>query len=297
MEDFRLKVFYSVAKNQSFTKAANELYITQPAITKHIKTLEQSLGLRLFNRKGNSIILTQPGEVLFKYATRIFAIYQEALNELTTYKSEVSGYLRLGASTTIAQYLIAPVLASYHEKFPNIKLDLLNGNTETIENAILANKIDLGIVEGHKHHTGIKYIDFTEDELVAVVHSKSRLSVLKEISVEELCTIPMVLRERGSGTLDVLSSALNSCGIKLSDLSVIMYLGSTESIKSFLEFSNCLSFMSVKALEKELISGQLKIISIKGLQLKRRFSFIHLQGHTEGVSENFIRFALRNYNL
>lgn len=297
MEDFRLKVFYSVAKNQSFTKAANELYITQPAITKHIKTLEQSLGLRLFNRKGNSIILTQPGEVLFKYATRIFAIYQEALNELTTYKSEVSGYLRLGASTTIAQYLIAPVLASYHEKFPNIKLDLLNGNTETIENAILANKIDLGIVEGYKHHTGIKYIDFTEDELVAVVHSKSRLSVLKEISVEELCTIPMVLRERGSGTLDVLSSALNSCGIKLSDLSVIMYLGSTESIKSFLEFSNCLSFMSVKALEKELISGQLKIISIKGLQLKRRFSFIHLQGHTEGVSESFIRFALRNYNL
>lgn len=297
MEDFRLKVFYAVAKNQSFTKAANELFITQPAITKHIKTLEQSLGLRLFNRKGNNIILTQPGEVLFKYATKIFAIYQEALNELTTYKSEVSGYLRLGASTTIAQYLIAPVLASYHEKFPNIKLDLLNGNTETIENAILANKIDLGIVEGQKHHTGIKYIDFTEDELVAVVHSKSRLSVLKEISAEDLCSIPMVLRERGSGTLDVLSSALNNCGIKLSDLSVIMYLGSTESIKSFLEFSNCLSFMSVKALEKELMSGQLKIISIKGLQLKRRFSFIHLQGHTEGVSESFIRFALRNYNF
>jgi DNA-binding transcriptional LysR family regulator len=296
MEDFRLKVFYSVAKNQSFTKAANELFITQPAITKHIKTLEQSLGLRLFNRKGNSIILTQPGEVLFRYATKIFAIYQEALTELTLYKNEISGYLRLGASTTIAQYLIAPVLASFHEKFPNIKLNLLNGNTETIENAILSNRIDLGIVEGRKHHTGIKYIDFTEDELVAVVHSKSRLSVLKEITLDELMTIPMVLREQGSGTLDVLNSALNDCGIKLSDLQVIMYLGSTESIKSFLEYSNCLSFMSVKALEKEVASGQLKIISIKGLTLKRRFSFIHLQGHTEGVSESFIRFAFRNYN-
>lgn len=296
MEDFRLKVFYSVAKNQSFTKAANELFITQPAITKHIKTLEQSLGLRLFNRKGNSIILTQPGEVLFRYATKIFGIYQEALTELALYKNEISGYLRLGASTTIAQYLIAPVLASFYEKFPNIKLNLVNGNTETIENAILSNRIDLGIVEGKKHSTGIKYIDFTEDELVAVVHAKSRLSVLSEITLEELISIPMVLRERGSGTLDVINSALNECGIKLSDLQVIMYLGSTESIKSFLEYSNCLSFMSVKALEKEVASGQLKIISIKGLSLKRKFSFIHLQGHTEGVSENFIRFALRNYN-
>ena len=296
MEDFRLKVFQSVAKNQSFTKAAGEMFITQPAITKHIKALEDDLGLRLFDRRGSTIFLTNSGEVLLKYAIQISNLYHEAIFELGTFKDQLSGSFRLGASTTIAQYLISPVLASFYEKFPQVELSLLNGNTEIIEQAVLAKSIDLGIVEGKKHNSMLKYLDFTEDELVAVVHSKSRFSKLSEITLEELKSIPLVLRERGSGTLEVIESALKERGIKLSSLPIIMHLGSTESIKSFLEFANCLGFVSVRAIQKELAVGQLKVIAIKDFKIPRTFSFVHLQGQPEGLSSKFMRFAQRQYN-
>ncbi|MGA0559535.1 LysR substrate-binding domain-containing protein [Larkinella sp. VNQ87] len=296
MEDFRLKVFYTVARHRSFTKASAELFITQPAVTKHVKALEDTLGLRLFDRKGNSIVLTPPGEVLFRYAGQIFDLYQEALFELNSFKSQQKGSLRLGASTTIAQYLISPLLAAYYERYPTIQLSLLTGNTEMIEQAVSAKDIDLGIVEGKKHHAGLKYHDFLEDELVAVVHANSRYSRLKEITLEELTNLPLVLRERGSGTLEVLETALQERGIRPSSLTVVMHLGSSESIKSFLEHANCLSILSSRAIEKEVRTGQLKVVSIKDFRLPRTFSFVHLQGLPEGLAAGFMNYARRYYN-
>ncbi|WP_234734871.1 LysR family transcriptional regulator [Tellurirhabdus bombi] len=295
MEDFRLKVFYSVARNRSFTKASSELFITQPAVTKHIKALEDALGLRLFERRGNTILLTQPGEVLFEYAARIFDLYQEALFELNRFKKELAGHLRLGASSTIAQYLISPLLASFYEKSPQIELSLLTGNTEQIENALLTKEIELGIVEGKKHNASLKYYDFMEDELVAVVYKNSRFAHLNEISLTELSTIPLVLRERGSGTLEVIESALRDHGLRLDNLPIVMHLGSTESIKSFLEHANCLSFVSTWAIKKEVAAGEIKVIKITNLRMTRTFSFVHMQGQPEGLASTFMTFAGRHY--
>lgn len=296
MSDFRLKVFNSVAQHLSFTKAAGELFITQPAVTKHIRELEQQYATRLFERKGNAVFLTPAGELLKRYAGQILHLYQEAAFELSTLQSKHSGILRLGASTTIGQYLIAPLLAKYYEKFPQIELSLLNGNTEMIENAILSHAIDLGVVEGKKHHSGIKYVDFMDDELVAVVHSNSKLAPLEEITIEELTQIPLVLRERGSGTLEVIESALKEHNLKLSSLQIIMHLGGTESIKSFLEHANCMAFLSIRSIQKELITGQLKLIKVKDLVLLRKFWLIHLHGQPEPLSESFMRFAFREYS-
>lgn len=297
MEDFRLKVFATVAKTQSFTKAANELYISQPAITKHIKLLEDSLGVRLFDRKGNAISTTPAGEILLGYANDIATIYQAIQFELGTLKDQPAGEFRLGASTTIAQYLLSPVLASFHEKFPNIKLSILNGNTEIIENAVLTKSISLGIGEGKRHHSGLKYVDFTSDELVLVTHTESRYAKLTQIELTDLRNIPLVLRERGSGTLEVIESALKEQNIKLSSLPVVMNLGSTESIKSFLENSNSVSFISVRAVGREISRGDLKIVPVQNFQILRKFSFIHLQGQPDNFSTIFMRFALHKYNI
>jgi LysR family transcriptional regulator, transcriptional activator of the cysJI operon len=296
VRDYRLEVFFSVAKNQSFTKAAAELFITQPAVTKHIKLLEEDIGIRLFERKGNFITATPAGEILLKYATEIFRLYQEAQYEIGALKNEQKGKLRLGASTTIAQYLISAVLASFYEKYPSIELNLLNGNTELIENAVLNKKIDLGIVEGKKHLPGLKYIDFMEDELVAVVHCKSKYNKTKPMELNDIYEIPIVLRERGSGTLEVIEAAFKEKGIKLSSLQIIMHLGSTQSIKSFLEHSNALSFISIKAIEHEVNQGVLKILEINDFKILRNFSFVNLQGQQDSLSTSFIRFALRHYN-
>lgn len=296
MEDYRLKVFFSVAKYQSFTKAAAELFITQPAITKHIKLLEEDLGIRLFERKGSYIIPTKAGKILYKYALEIFQLYQDAQYEIGTLKNKQEGKLKLGASTTIAQYLISPVLAAFHEKFPAVELSLLNGNTELIESRVLNKDIDLGIVEGKKHVSGLKYIDFMEDELVTVVHCNSKFAKEPIYELADLSSIPIVLRERGSGTLEVIESALKEKDIKLANLQIIMHLGSTQSIKSFLEHSNAMSFISIRAIEQEVKQGILKIIEIKNFRILRNFSFIYLQGQVDSLSSSFIQFALKHYN-
>jgi len=164
MQNFRLQVFYSVAKNLSFTKASQELYITQPAITKHIKELEEEYGLRFFDRKGNRIYLTNAGQVLLDHAEQILSLHRKLDFEMSTFKDRVSGQLKLGASTTIAQYVIPQVLSAFHKKFPKIKLSLLNGNTQYITDTLLKGEIDMGIVEGKSKNKDILYDRFISEE-------------------------------------------------------------------------------------------------------------------------------------
>ncbi|MEO6904682.1 MAG: selenium metabolism-associated LysR family transcriptional regulator [Bacteroidia bacterium] len=296
MIDFRLKVFHSVATNLSFTKAAAELFITQPAVTKNIQELETSFDLRLFDRKGNKIILTTAGKILLNHSEQIFGIYRQIEFDFNIIKKKYSGQLQLGASTTIGQYVLPPILAKFYQSFPDIRLSLLNDNTEKIETALIDQKIELGIVEGKTQNKQLKYIPFLKDELVAIVHAKSKLAKKEEISLSELKTIPLVFRERGSGTLEVIEHELSKLKIKLSQLQVAMYLGSTESIKSFLTHSNCIGFVSVKAVAKEIANGEFKIITIKQLDIKRNFYFVHLQGNLAGLADTFMRFALQQYN-
>ena len=240
MSDFRLKVFRSVAKNLSFTKASQELFVSQPAITKHIQELEAAYQTRLFDRQGSRISLTESGNLLLEHCERILEDYKRLEYEMHLLHNEYTGGLKLGASTTIAQYVLPPLLASFIGKFPQVSLSLLNGNSREIEAALQEHRIDLGFVEGVFRLPNIRYTTFLEDELVAVVRTGSKLAVGEEITPDELFHLPLVLRERGSGTLDVFERALQQHNIKLSSLQVLMYLGSTESIKLFLEHTDCL---------------------------------------------------------
>ncbi len=294
MENFRLKVFRTVAKNLSFTKAANELFISQPAITKHIQAIENEYGLRLFNRKGSRIYLTSAGKVLYDYSNKLLNLQKELENELNAFKEKQTGTLRIGASTTIAQYVIPPVLSKFHKKFPNFQLILHSGNSNQIADMLLNGDIDFGIVEGKVKNRDIKYFKFINDELVAVTNSKNKILSKKELSLKELINLPLVLRERGSGTLEVLEYALKSKKIKLSALNVLLYLGSTEAIKYYIASDDCMGFISIRALKRELDTNELKIIKIKNFKVHRTFSFICLQGSTpSGITAEFIKFAKR----
>lgn len=298
MENFRFKVFRTVAKNLSFTKAANELFISQPAITKHIQAIENEYGLRLFNRNGSKIYLTPAGKVLYDYSNKLFNLQNELENELNSYKEKQTGSLRLGASTTIAQYVIPPILSKFHKKFPHLQLFLHNGNSNQIADMLLRGDIDLGIVEGKVKNRDIKYSKFAQDELVAVTNSKNKILSKKELSITELVGLPLVLRERGSGTLEVLEYALKSKKIKLSSLNVLLYLGSTEAIKYYIASDDCVGFISIRALKRELETNELKIIKVKNFKVNRTFSFISLHGKTPaGATGEFIKFAKREINF
>lgn len=294
MSDFRLKVFQSVAKNLSFTKASQELFVSQPAITKHIQELETCYQTRLFDRQANKISLTEAGQLLLEHSERILDAYKRLEYEMHLLHGDYIGELKLGASTTIAQYLLPPLLGNFIRKFPQVSLSLLNGNSREIEAALQEHRIDLGLVEGIFRLPNLKYTTFLDDELVAVVHTQCKLPLSDEITPEDLQSIPLVLRERGSGTLDVFERALLQHNIKLSSLHVLMYLGSTESIKLFLEHTDCIGIVSIRSVHKELIGGNLRIIEIKGMPMQREFNFVHLQGQEGGLSQVFMRFAMHH---
>ena len=295
--DFRLKVFYTVANRLSFTKAAIELFITQPAISKHIQELEEQYKIKLFDRNGSKISLTAAGEVLLKHTKSIFEIYREIDFDMSTLINQRSGLLRLGASTTISQYIIPPLLARFHQKLQDVKVSLLNGNTEQIENALLKQEIEIGIVEGQSKNKSIKYTEFLKDELVLVCKSSNPLVSRDEVTQEDLKKMYFLMREQGSGTLEVIEHALKPFEIKLSELKIEMQLGSTESIKSYLMNSDCVAFISIHAIKKELQNNELSILDIKDLVIERFFYVITLQGKTDSLSDLFIQNISNHYNL
>ncbi len=295
--DFRLKVFYTVALRLNFTKAATELYITQPAVSKHIQELEETYKTKLFERNGSKIALTPAGEILLKHAKEIFEIYREIDFEMSSFINERQGLLRLGASTTISQYIISPVLARFHQKQKDIKVNLLNGNTEQIENALINKEIEIGIVEGQSKNQSIKYIPFLKDELVLVCNSNNPFVKQNEISVSDLKSMKFITRERGSGTLEVIEYALKKAGLKFSDLQIEMQLGSTESIKSYLLNSDCFAFMSIHAVSKELKNKELTVLDVEKLSVERYFYIITLLGKSDSLSELFIQNISNHYNL
>jgi LysR family transcriptional regulator, transcriptional activator of the cysJI operon len=295
--DFRLKVFYTVSQKLSFTKAAEALFISQPAVTKHIKELEEQLGTSLFKRNGSNITLTRAGQILVKHAQHIFETYAALENEIAQLSDAVSGNIRIGASTTLAQYVLPRILAMFKSTHPAIHFTFTSGNSEAIEQMVMAEQIDIAIVEGNSRHPQITYEPFVKDEIVLVSKPGNAIAQKGEIKPSQLLSVPLVLREQGSGTLDVIYKALKKNGIRIKDLKIEIQLESTESIKQYLLHTECAAFLSIHSITKELQQNELTIIDIKGMDISRTFQFIHLHGQTSKLPSVFKRFCLRHYNF
>lgn len=296
MFDFRLKVFDTVAKRLNFTKAAIELNITQPAVSKHIREIEQQLNTRLFDRNGTKIKLTTPGKVLLTYTEKIFSVYRELEFEINQLNQKDKGILRIGASTTIAQYVLPPLLADFHKRFSDIKVSLTIQNTEAIETLLANNDIDLGMIEGKSKNKLFHYTTFIKDEIVLAARKDHPLAGRRSLKIDELKKIPLLLREPGSGTLEIIAFALKSLGIQLSGLQTEMQLGNTESIKSYLLHSACMAFVSRNSILQELKNKTLTIIRVNNLNIDRDFFFIQPQGGHSAIADFFMKYA-KHYNF
>ncbi|NAS31826.1 LysR family transcriptional regulator [Flavobacteriaceae bacterium R38] len=296
MFDFKLKVFHTVASRLSFSKAAEELHITQPAITRHIKQIEAYYKQKLFERQGNRIALTQAGEHLLKYSKAIFSQYDELNFEMNSLLEKTTGTLNISASTTIAQYVLPEVLAKFHQSFPEVQLAMNSQNTIRVEQAILDKTIELGFIEGSSKNREIAYHPFMADEIVLVVSRGNPLIRKEHIGLNELYRIPLVLREQGSGTRQVVMDALENQGVNTDDLSIEMGIGSSEGIKNYLSNRKSAAFLSTNAILKELKNGELFIIDIDNLSITRDFYYITLQGHQSSLSSLFLNFITHHYN-
>ena len=296
MFDFRLKVFDTVAKRLNFTKAAAELNNTQPAVTKHIKEIERLLNTKLFDRNGTKIKITVSGEILLKYTQKIFTVYRELEFDINQLNQQHKGTLRIGASTTIAQYVLPPLLAAFHKQYEDIKVNLVIQNTEIVEQLLEQKKVDLGSIEGLSKNNSFHYIPFIKDEIVLVARANHPLIKKEYLKIEELLNIPLLMREPGSGTLETIAFALKPLGVNLSNFKTEMQLSTTESIKSYLLHSDCMAFLSVHTLLQELKNNTLSIIDVKNLTIDRNFYFIQPQGEQSAIATLFLNFVKR-YNF
>ena len=287
-------VFIEVARQLSFSKAAQTLFMSQPAISNHIKLLEVEYKNALFNRKGNTISLTPSGDILYRHLQGALIIERQLLFELSTLQNaeNVQGKLKVGASTTVALYIIPKILSAFHQRYPNLEIQLVNRNSENIIKALLQDEIDVGIVEVDQKTTTISYQDFMTDEVVAVCAAGSKITKEKTIALKDIRKYPVALRESGSGTLLALTKALKKHRINIEDLNVKVRLGGTEALKNFLLADNSIGFLPKKSIVKELAHGELIILKIAGLEVTRNFCFVQRQGTEEfGLTKQFVRFA------
>ncbi len=296
MISFAHRVFLEVAANLSFSKAAQVLFITQPAISKHIKALEDQYKLPLFERKGNSIVLTEAGKKLNEYLQQATEIERKAEYDLAllSNQSYAAGHLRLGASTTIALYILPPILSGFQRQFANVGVQLVNRNSEYILNALLNHEVDIGIIEVDNKLTNVSYQPFMTDEVIPVCSAKSPLAG-RSLTLKQLLKTPLALRERGSGTLNALLKALSDLHIKPADLSLKIRLGGTEALKNFLLADQCLGFMPRPSILRELREGDLVEVPVEGLKITRNFYFIRRKGTEDyGLTSNFMNYALEH---
>lgn len=331
MADFRLQVFYAVAKNLSFTKAAQELFISQPAVTRHINKLEDQYQVLLFERQGNKLKITPAGQTMLRHSERILQEYQQLEYSMDLLHHDHVGQLRLGASTTIAQYVLPPYLVRFVRDFPHANISMLNGNSRFIEHELNEHNIDVGLVEGVLHSPLLSYTPFCHDELLVLASAHSsyarRLSTpsatattssvphgkashdasndasydvysdaphpIVTISLEEFTQAPLVMRERGSGTLDTIEKCLHEQGINFADLNVCIYLGSTEAIKLFVQQSDSLCILSRFAVTEELRTGSLIELQVPSLHFARELSLVQAPGPQSPLVTRFLDFVLK----
>jgi LysR family transcriptional regulator, transcriptional activator of the cysJI operon len=300
LENFRLRVFRAVAEELSFRKAAEVLHLSQPAVSQHVHALEEEVGVQLFDRArggghGSQISLTEAGRVLLGYADRAAETMVEARRALAALNDETVGPLRLGASTTVAQYLLPRILGAFLKQYPQVKLSLVSGNTEQIVEAVTEKKVALGIIEGPAMRREVKTEPMVQDEMVLIVSPNHAWASRKggEIEQKELAKVPLLLRERGSGSRRVVERALKKVGLPLRSLQVAMELDSTEAIISGVEAELGVGFVSRWAVGKVLRLGTVKVVAVKGLEIRRDFSFVRLAGaEMTGAAAAFQRFAM-----
>lgn len=257
MADRRLQVFHAVAKQMSFTKAAEVLFMTQPAVTFQIKQLEEHYNIRLFERGHGRISLTSAGDLVLDYADRILALSSELETKLKEITGRVSGPLLIGASTTIAEFMLPRVLGEFKARYPEVHAKLFVANSETIENRVAEHTLDIGLIEAPSHLPALLTEACCEDELQVIVSPGHPLAEHKQVSPKQLLPYPYISREAGSGTREFTDLYFRKSGISLEDLNIEMELGSPEALKGVVAVGMGFAIMSRVAIEKEKKLGEL----------------------------------------
>jgi DNA-binding transcriptional LysR family regulator len=291
--DFRhLETFCRVADLKGFSRAADDLLLTQPTVSGHILSLEKSLSLRLFDRTGREARLTKAGEVFLRYASKLLTIRKDLLNALSEFSQGIRGELSLGASTIPGEYLLPKLMGDFREDHPHFTLSLKIADTKEIIQDVLQGHVELGMIGAKVNHPSLHYERYEEDEIIVVAPSDHPLARKKRAGFEDLLKEPWIIREEGSGTQMAIENALRKKGKSLKEFNVVMEMGSTSSMKEGVKAGLGLAFISERAVEEELNQGRFSRIAVEGMEsISRQIYIVSHQGRTfSPIGMEFLRF-------
>jgi len=274
MADRRLQVFHAVAKHLSFTKAADTLFMTQPAVTFQIKQLEEHLNTRLFDRAQGRIVLTPAGQLALEYAERILQLSAELDTRLKEMSGQAAGPLLIGASMTIGEYVLPQLIGKFKARFPAVLPTLFVGNSEAVQERVAERTLDLGFIEGDSHLASLSSEVCCEDELQVVCALSHPFAKETFALPAALAHHPYIGREAGSGTRAVIDRYLSEAGVSPESLDTVVELGSPEAIKGLVATGFGFAIMSRVIVAKELQLGQLVQVPLKPA-LMRNFSVVY----------------------
>lgn len=291
MADRRLQVFHAVAKHLSFTRAADALFMTQPAVTFQIKQLEEQYSTRLFERRHGSISLTPAGEVVLSYAEKILALSDEMETRLSEMTGEMRGPLLVGASTTIAEFMLPRILGEFNALYPQVRARLIVANSESIESRVAEHTLDIGLIEAPARLSGLTSQICCEDELQVICAPDYPLAELKTVTPAALTDYEFISREPGSGTRAITDAYFREHNVAPESLKTQMELGSPEALKGVVSTGLGFAIVSRAVVEKEKQLGELVAISLQPA-LKRGLYLVFPQDRFQSrVTGTFIEFA------
>ena len=270
-----LKTFTIAVEEKSLSKAAELLYLTQPAVSKHIKILEKHFNVQLFHRQGQKVSLTEGGELFYSQAKDIIKKWENSMQLMSELSDKVGGVLRIGASTIPGEYLLPYLLGSYKQHYPEVEIKVEIGDTGEIVKKLLSEEVHIGIVGASVERKKLKARKFTEDNLVLIIPSGHPLAQKKKIYPNDLINQELIWREKGSGTRRVVEEKLLNAGLSLESLQPALELGSTQSIITAVNAGLGISFVSAWAVCRVALSKHLVKRNVEGIPLQRDLYFLY----------------------
>jgi len=293
MMNYRLEVFRSVAESQSISKAARLLHLSQPAVSKHVQQLEETLGVPLFIRSVRGMDLTPAGLVYLQHVREIAAAHEAVAQRLQTPAGILTGRLRLGTNKTILSYYLPKILARFKKQFPSVTCEVTDGNTDTIIGALLDQRIDLALIEGPCHRTEIQKEVFFEDEIIWIAAPSHPLAQQAKVTPAMVIECPIVVREVGAGTRQFMESALRRLGIRPNRLKIVQEIPSPAGVKRLVSAGLGIGYAFRLGVEQEIASGILRKIHCPKLTIRGAFSLLFRQGPSpSGVGQAFKQMLL-----
>jgi DNA-binding transcriptional LysR family regulator len=278
IENFKLKVFRVVAELLNYRRAAEELHLTQPAVTSQIRSLEEGLGIALFDRIGRDTSLTPAGVTLLQYVRQIEAIANDAIAALVPFGGQEGAELSIGASHTIAVYLLPKLLVELLHQWPRLRVHVIGGSTNEVLQALTSHQIAIGLIEAPPHRPDLKVEKFGEDELVLIVRADHRWRSKESVRAAELVQEPILLREVGSGMRQFVEEYLERNGVLRQQLRTVVDLNSTEGIIAAVEAGLGIGFVPYMSVEKTLALGNVQVVQLENGPIQRQLSIVLLNG-------------------